>query len=115
MRGARPVRSARLWMAIFGVVVVLAGGALFIRSLAHSKEAFGSVPDGYLSELLWEDGYLYFVRQPSYSSQGANELWRVAPRGDAHRLDIGAPLRCGIGGRVEPVSGSEVRSPGRVR
>jgi hypothetical protein len=82
-------RSALLAVLIVVTVATTVGGTYLRPFLRGTGEAFGALPDGYLSNLIWHGDYLYFVREPPYSSAGANELWQMKPKGKAERVPFG--------------------------
>lgn len=71
------------------VVVLVAGAVWLIRQLAPAGERFGSVPEGWLSSLVWQDGSLYVARMPMYASYGHVELWKISASGETVQVPFG--------------------------
>jgi hypothetical protein len=78
-------RVPRFLTVIIAGMVALACGVYFGVSLLPPGERLGGVPDGYLSHLVWHQGYLYFLREAAYID-AMTELWRVKPGGKAERV-----------------------------
>jgi hypothetical protein len=101
-------RSSLLAVLIVAAVVTTVGGA-YLRPFLHgSGEALGAVPEGYLSNLVWHGDYLYVVREPLYSSAGANELWQMKLKGKAERVPVGGACSGG------PITALAAQVPGRL-
>ncbi len=89
--------SKRFLIVVLSVVLGACGVVFAVYRWTErvDRENFKSVPDGFFSHVLWVGSYIYFIREPPFSSAGANQLWRVRLGDSAERLEL--PNSCSSG------------------